>query len=191
MAPQAPWGFSLDAQTSTGALVYTNHNHVFTPTIAAGKGLGDFDIQATLGEAIPTHDNSKVARAILTNVTFQCHLDRVFWPELELNRTDWDGREGQSCPDLPDGRPDPRAFPDGRALKVHRRPGLFDGDLKGLRNVSSHAEVQPQLDPFASVNVQRKGIGPGCHAGSRTAWRLMATPNAGLPMSELPGADSG
>jgi hypothetical protein len=75
----------------TGALVYTNHNHVFTPTIAAGKGFGDFDIQATLGEAIPTHDNSKTGRAILTNVTFQYHLGRLFWPELELNRTDWSG----------------------------------------------------------------------------------------------------
>ncbi len=82
----------------TGALVYTNHNHVFTPTIAAGKGFGDFDIQATLGEAIPTHDNSKAGRAILTNVTFQYHLNRIFWPELELNRTDWDGgaRESRS-----------------------------------------------------------------------------------------------
>jgi len=75
----------------TGALVYTNHNHVFTPTLAAGKGFGDFDIQATLGDAIPTRDNSKAGHALLTNVTFQYHFSRVFWPEVELNRTDWSG----------------------------------------------------------------------------------------------------
>jgi hypothetical protein len=75
----------------TGALVYTNKNHVFTPTLAAGKGFGDFDLQATLGEAIPTHDNSKSGRTTLTNITAQYHFAKLFWPELELNRTDWTG----------------------------------------------------------------------------------------------------
>ena len=75
----------------TGALVYTNHNHVFTPTLAAGKGFGDVDIQATLGDAIPSHDNSKAGRALLENVTVQYHCSHVIWPEVELNRTDWSG----------------------------------------------------------------------------------------------------
>ena len=75
----------------TGALVYTNRDHVFTPTLAVGKGFGDFDVQATLGDAMPTHDNSNTGRALLTNVTFQYHFSRVFWPEVELNRTDWSG----------------------------------------------------------------------------------------------------
>ena len=82
----------------TGALAYTSHNHVFTPTIAVGKGLGDFDIQATLGDAMPTHDNSKAGTSVLTNVTAQYHIGRLFWPEVELNRTDWSGgsRDGRS-----------------------------------------------------------------------------------------------
>jgi hypothetical protein len=75
----------------TGARVYTSHNHVFTPTLAAGKGFGDFDVQATLGDAVPTHDNSKAGKAILTNVTAQYHVCRLLWPELEVNRTDWSG----------------------------------------------------------------------------------------------------
>jgi hypothetical protein len=75
----------------TGALVLTNHNHVFTPTLAAGKGFGAFDVQATIGDAIPTHDNSNAGRAILTNVTAQYHVSRLLWPELEMNRTDWSG----------------------------------------------------------------------------------------------------
>jgi hypothetical protein len=75
----------------TGALVLTNHNDVFTPTLAAGKGFGDFDIQATIGEAIPIHDNSDAGRPILTNITAQYHFARFFWPELEMNRSDWIG----------------------------------------------------------------------------------------------------
>jgi hypothetical protein len=82
----------------TGALAYTTHNHVFTPTLAVGKGWGDFDLQATLGEAMPTHDHSNAGRMALTNVTMQYHLATFFWPELELNRTDWSGgaRGGRS-----------------------------------------------------------------------------------------------
>jgi len=82
----------------TGALVYTNRNHVFTPTLAAGKGFGDFDVQATLGEAIPTHDDSNAGRMLLGNLTAQYHLAKVFWPELELNGTGWHGgsRDGRS-----------------------------------------------------------------------------------------------
>jgi len=75
----------------TGALVLTNHNDVFTPTLAAGKGFGDFDVQATIGEAFPIHDNSNAGRAITTNVTAQYHVSRFLWPELEMNRTDWVG----------------------------------------------------------------------------------------------------
>jgi hypothetical protein len=75
----------------TGALVLTNKNHVFTPTLAAGKGFGNFDVQATIGDAMPTHDNSKSGRAIFSNVTAQYHLSNLLWPELEMNRTDWSG----------------------------------------------------------------------------------------------------
>jgi hypothetical protein len=75
----------------TGALVLTNHNDVFTPTLAVGKGLGDFDIQATIGEAIPIHDNSNAGRSIPTNITVQYHISRLLWPEIEMNRTDWIG----------------------------------------------------------------------------------------------------
>jgi hypothetical protein len=82
----------------TGIPVYTSHNHVITPTLALGKGWGDFDVQATLGEAFPTHDNSRAGRSVLTNVTAQYHVAPLLWPELELNRTDWAGgsRDGRS-----------------------------------------------------------------------------------------------
>lgn len=75
----------------TGALAFTSRNQVFTPTLAAGKGWGDFDVQATMGDALPTSDHSRAGSSILTNVTLQYHLAAVFWPEVELNRTDWSG----------------------------------------------------------------------------------------------------
>ncbi|MGA2693536.1 MAG: hypothetical protein ABSF76_14325 [Opitutaceae bacterium] len=75
----------------TGALVLTNHNDVFTPTLAAGKGFGDFDVQATIGEGIPIHDHSNSGRSIQTNITAQYHLTKLLWPEIEMNRTDWIG----------------------------------------------------------------------------------------------------
>jgi hypothetical protein len=82
----------------TGAGTLTTKNHVVTPTLAAGKGWGDFDLQATLGESIPTSDHSNTGRAVLTNVTAQYHINEYFWPELELNRTDWVSgvRDGRS-----------------------------------------------------------------------------------------------
>jgi hypothetical protein len=45
-----------------------------------------------------TRDNSKAGRALATNVTAQYHLSRLLWPELEMNRTDWQGggRDGRS-----------------------------------------------------------------------------------------------
>jgi hypothetical protein len=75
----------------TGANVFTSHNHVFTPTLAVGKGFGDFDIQATIGEAFPTDDHSHAGKSVLTNVTAQYHFAKYFWPEVEMNRTDWVG----------------------------------------------------------------------------------------------------
>lgn len=82
----------------TGVDVFTSHNHVFTPTLAAGKGFGDFDVQATIGQAIPTDDHSNTGRSLLTNVTAQYHFAKYFWPEVEMNRTDWVGgaRDGRS-----------------------------------------------------------------------------------------------
>ena len=69
-------------------------NHVLTaqPTIAAGKGWGDFDIQSTLSVQIPvqghgspgdTPEMNKAAfgNPILWNTAFQYHFMQYFWPE--------------------------------------------------------------------------------------------------------------
>ncbi len=79
----------LGVTAASGNAAFTNHTWVVTPTIAGGKGWGDFDIQATLGVAIPTDGQSTLGTSIATNVTFQYHFLQYFWPEFEVNDTQW------------------------------------------------------------------------------------------------------
>ncbi len=60
---------------------------VITPTIAYGKGLGNFDLQGTFGVGLPTADTDIVGRNYAWNNTFQYRVLRKFWPEIELNST--------------------------------------------------------------------------------------------------------
>jgi hypothetical protein len=60
---------------------------VITPTIAYGKGFGQFDVQGTFGVALPTADTNLLGRNYLWNNTFQYRMFRKFWPEVELNST--------------------------------------------------------------------------------------------------------
>jgi hypothetical protein len=76
-------GWSLPTgQFSNGAL-----HPVITPTIAYGKGFGNFDLQGTVGVGLPTADTSTLGRTIAWNNTFQYRVFRKLWPEVELNST--------------------------------------------------------------------------------------------------------
>ena len=83
-------------------------NNVLTaqPTIAFGKGWGDFDIQSTVSVQIPLdalaspgntaqQNLTNFGDPILWNTTFQYHLWQYFWPELEVNYTYWPNGEHQ------------------------------------------------------------------------------------------------
>ncbi len=88
----------LAGQAPIGASPFTNHAYVVTPTLAGGKGWGNFDIQATVGVPIPTELESTIGTSLATNVALQYHLGQYFWPEFEFNDTYWfDGeREGKN-----------------------------------------------------------------------------------------------
>jgi hypothetical protein len=60
---------------------------VITPTIAYGKGFGNFVLQGTFGVGLPTVDTTLVGRNYAWNNTFQYRVFRKFWPEVELNST--------------------------------------------------------------------------------------------------------
>ncbi|MBZ5665619.1 MAG: hypothetical protein LAO30_13535 [Acidobacteriia bacterium] len=76
-------GWSLPTgQFKNGAL-----HPMITPTIAYGKGFGNFDLQGTFGVGLPTADTSLLGRSIAWNNTFQYRVFRKVWPEVELNST--------------------------------------------------------------------------------------------------------
>ncbi len=68
-----------------------NPKAIITPTIAYGKGWGDFDIQGTVGATEPAGNTSSIGRTYTWNHTFQLHSLSKIWPELELNQTWFSG----------------------------------------------------------------------------------------------------
>ena len=79
----------LAGQLPTGNAAFTNRAALITPTLAAGKGFGPFDIQATTSFSVPTNYSAALGSMWATNVTFQYQLAKVFWPEFEVNWTQW------------------------------------------------------------------------------------------------------
>jgi hypothetical protein len=79
--------------------VISNNVQVAQPTLAFGKGWGDFDIQSTLSTQIPVDSIGPAPKTgttlsnfgdpFLWNTAFQYHLFKYFWPELEVNYTYW------------------------------------------------------------------------------------------------------
>ena len=81
----------LGLQAPTGIKAFTANSWLITPTIAAGKGWGDFDVQSTFSVAIPTEYANLLGTQLIWNTAFQYHFAKYFWPELETNLTHWDG----------------------------------------------------------------------------------------------------
>lgn len=93
----------------------TEHNSsghaLFTPTLAFGKGWGDFDFQSTVGATFPNGGLDRLGMPVAYNTAFQYRLFRYFWPEFEVNYT-W--------------------FPDGEHTgknEVFLTPGMIIGRL--------------------------------------------------------------
>lgn len=120
---------------------------LFTPTIAAGKGFGKFDVQSTLGVTFPNGGEDRLGWPVAWNTAFQYHIFKYLWPELETNYT-WFAkgtRTGQSqlflTPGILFGR-----------LPIHDRVGLTFGagyQVAVTRNPSyNHAVVLSMRIPF-------------------------------------------
>jgi hypothetical protein len=106
----------------TGDAANSNGHVIYTPTIAGGKGWGDFDIQSTAGWSLPDGGVARLGMPLAWNTTFQYHIFRFFWPEFEVNYTWWPNgdREGLTqvflTPGLLIGR-----------IPIHDRVGLTFG----------------------------------------------------------------
>lgn len=79
--------FILAATAPTGAHRYGAGDAVLTPTFAAGKGWGRFDVQSTFGANLPAGDTAKLGRQLQWNTAFQYQAAWKLWPELEVNST--------------------------------------------------------------------------------------------------------
>jgi len=77
----------LDLTAPTGQHGNGQTNTILTPVIGYGKGFGHFDVQGTLGVALPTSNESTAGRTYTWNNAFQYQLLRRLWPELEVNAT--------------------------------------------------------------------------------------------------------
>ena len=75
----------------TGSAAYSLNHYVFTPTVAFGKGWGDFDCQGTLGVSVPDDGSapSGAGTPLLLNTAFQYRVMKKLWPEVEVNYTHW------------------------------------------------------------------------------------------------------
>lgn len=92
--------FQMSSPTGTSGKI---SNNVLTaqPTIAGGKGWGDFNVQMTLSEQFPVDAIGpglsttlhNFGDPILWSTAFQYHIMQYFWPELEVNYEYWPNGE--------------------------------------------------------------------------------------------------
>jgi hypothetical protein len=82
----------------TGSDHNTGDHEVTTPTLAFGKGWGNFDFQSTLGISIPDNGaaHTGAGTPMLSNTAFQYRVFKYFSPEVEFNYSYWPNgdREG-------------------------------------------------------------------------------------------------
>jgi hypothetical protein len=83
----------LQGSAPTGVEALSSHTYMVTPTISGGYGIGDFDVQATLGIGFPTDYSQGTGDTLNYNIAFQYHLWNILWPEFELNGIRWIGGE--------------------------------------------------------------------------------------------------
>ncbi len=106
-------------QAPSGSRYYTTHAWILTPTLAAGKGFGNFDVQATFGIPVPLAHENTIGTSEVVNIALQYCVAKWFWPEFEMNMTHWnDGlRAGKTQIFLTSGMTVGR-FPITRNVKV-------------------------------------------------------------------------
>jgi hypothetical protein len=64
---------------------------ILSPTFAAAKGFGPWDIQTTIGANLPASGADVLGRAIIFNTAVDYRIKGKIWPMLEQNSTFWSG----------------------------------------------------------------------------------------------------
>jgi hypothetical protein len=81
-------GFFLGGSVPTGHVPNGLGHAVVSPTFAAAKGLGPWDIQSTIGATLPT-SGTNIGRTLLFNTEVDYRIKGKIWPMLEQNSTFW------------------------------------------------------------------------------------------------------
>jgi hypothetical protein len=84
-------GFFLGGSLPTGTPPNGLGHAVLSPTFAAAKGIGPWDIQSTIGANLPTAGTDAAGRMIVFNTAVNYRIKGIIWPMLEQNSTFWSG----------------------------------------------------------------------------------------------------
>jgi hypothetical protein len=71
----------------TGSYTNGTKEGTITPSLALGKGWGNFDAITTIGAVLPVSETAVIGRQIVWNTTLQYRVFRKIWPETEINST--------------------------------------------------------------------------------------------------------
>lgn len=84
-------GFFLGGSLPTGTAPNGIGHTILSPTFAAAKGIGPWDIQSTIGANLPATGADILGRMIVFNTAVDRKIKGKIWPMLEQNSTFWTG----------------------------------------------------------------------------------------------------
>jgi hypothetical protein len=84
-------GFFFGGSLPTGSPPNGIGHAILSPTLAAAKGIGHWDIQTTLGANLPTSGANLLGRAIVFNTAVDYKIKGWIWPMIEQNSVFWSG----------------------------------------------------------------------------------------------------
>jgi len=84
-------GFFLGGSFPTGTPPNGLGHTVLSPTFAAAKGIGSWDIQSTIGASLPATGADLLGRMIIFNTAVDRKINGKIWPMIEQNSTFWSG----------------------------------------------------------------------------------------------------
>jgi hypothetical protein len=129
-------GFFFGGSVPTGSVPNGLGHAVLSPTFAAAKGLGPWDIQSTIGATLPTSGTNVVGRTLVFNTEVDYRIKGKIWPMFEQNSIFWvDG-------------------PLNGKKEVFLTPGLVVGafPLTGRVNIGFGVGVQIAVSSFHQYN---------------------------------------
>ncbi len=84
-------GFFFGGSLPTGSPPNGIGHTILSPTLAAAKGIGPWDIQTTVGAILPASGTNLLGRAIVFNTAVDYKIKGKIWPMLEQNSEYWSG----------------------------------------------------------------------------------------------------